>query len=161
MRWFLLVASAAVAALALASAAGATPPVHDSFTFHDEFVDTDTCSFPVVGDTVFTNDVIEWFDDGVTTTLHLHQSTAGTLTANGTTLRVNIRETIIVEFVDGVPVTAKHVGLLDSIVGPGGPVFHRSGQALFEVVGGFDGPLIARHGLRDVFDPAEFCAAFA
>ena len=43
--------------------------------------------------------------------------------------------------------------LAQPIVGPGGPVFLRSGQALFEVVGGFDGPLIARHGLRDVFDP--------
>ena len=99
--------------------------------------------------------------------LQLHQSTSGTFAANGVTLRINIRETIIVTFANGVPVTAKHVGLLNSIVGPGGPVFLRSGQALFEVVfdpaSGFyvDGPLIARHGLRDVFDPVSFCAAFA
>lgn len=162
MRKLFTIVGAAVSALVFAAVASATPPVHDSFTFHDQFVDTDTCAFPVTGDTVFTNDVKEAFDaDGVLTTVQLHQSTVGSFTANGTTLKVNIRETILVEFVDGVAVTAKHVGLLDSIVGPGGPIFHRSGQALFEVVGGFDGPLIARHGLRDVFDPVEFCAAFA
>ena len=160
MRTLLVLASAA-ASLVLVAAAGATPPVHDSFTFHDQFVDTDTCAFPVAGDVTFTNDITEWFDEGVIETLHLHQTTVGTLSAKGTTLKLNIRETIIVEFVDGVAVTAKHVGLLDSIVGPGGPVFLRTGQALFEVVGGLDGPLIARHGLRDVFDPVEFCAAFA
>ena len=147
----------------LASWAGATPPVHDSFTFHDQFVDTDTCAFPVAGDMVFTNDITEWLrrPGWHHRRCSLHQSTVGTFTAKGTTLRLNIRETIIVEFVDGVAVTAKHVGLLNSIVGPGGPVFLRTGQAVFEVVGGFDGPLIARHGLRDVFDPVEFCAAFA
>ena len=58
--------------------------------------------------------------------------------------------------------TAKHVGQLDYIGGSQGqPVFHRTGQAVFEVVGGLDGPLIARHGLRDDFDPVAFCAAFA
>jgi hypothetical protein len=161
MRTLFVLASAAAAALALVSAVGATPPVHDSFTFHDQFVDSDTCSFPVVGDVVFTNDITEFVDDeGVLAMLHLHQSTVGTLTANGTTLLLNIRETIVVEFVDGVAVAAKHVGLLNSIVGPGGPVFLRTGQALFEVVGGRDGAVIARHGLRDVFDPVEFCAAF-
>jgi hypothetical protein len=160
MSRLLVVLSATAASLAFAAAAGATPPVHDSFSFHDQFVDTGTCTFPVAGDVVFTNDITEWFDDGVVATLHLNQSTVGTLTAKGVTLKLRIRETIIVEFVDGVAVTAKHVGLLDSIVGPGGPIFHRSGQALFEVVGGLDGPLIARHGLRDVFDPVEFCAAF-
>jgi hypothetical protein len=62
----------------------------------------------------------------------------------------------------GVPLTAKHVGQLDCIGGAGGqPVFHRTGQAVFEVVSGFDGPLIARHGLRDDFDPVAFCAAFS
>ena len=162
MRTLFVLATAAVAALVLAAWAGATTPVHDSFTFPDQFVDTDTCAFPVAGNTVFTNDITEWFDDqGGIQTLHLNQSTVGTFTAKGTTLRLNIRETIIVEFVDGVAMTAKHVGLLNSIVGPGGPVFLRTGQAVFEVVGGFDGPLIARHGLRDVFDPVEFCAAFA
>ena len=162
MRKLLVIAVAIVSALALVATAAALPPSHDSFTFHDQFVDTDTCAFPVSGDTVFTNDIKETFDaDGVITTVELHQSTVGSFTANGTTLKINVRETIIVEFVDGVAVTAKHVGLLNSIVGPGGPIFHRTGQALFEVVGGFDGPLIARHGLRDVFDPVEFCAAFA
>ena len=162
MRTLLVVCCAAAASLAFASSAVAKAPVHDSFTFHDQFVDADTCDFQIVGDIVFTNDITEFSDaTGSSTALYLHQSTAGTLIANGVTLRVNIRETIIVEVATGVAVTAKHVGLLNSIVGPGGPVFLRSGQALFEVVGGFDGPLIARHGLRDVFDPVSFCAAFA
>ena len=68
----------------------------------------------------------------------------------------------MVEFAGGVPVTAKHVGQLDYIGGSNGqPVFHRTGQEVREVVGGLDGPLIARHGLRDDLDPVEFCAAFA
>ena len=161
MRTLLVLVAAAAASLALVAAAAATPPVHDTFSVHDEFVDTDTCAFAVAGHVTFTNDITGRFDEGVPETLHLHQATTGTFTANGTTLRLNIRETIIVEYVDGSAVRAKHVGLLSSIVGPGGPVFLRTGQALFEVVGGLDGPLIARHGLRDVFDPVEFCAAFA
>ena len=157
----LAIVGVVVSALALAAAAAAEPPMHDTFTVHNQFVDTDTCAFPVAGDTFFTNATTAFFEQGVITTLHLHLSTDGTLTANGVTLKVKVREMIIVEFENGVAVTAKHVGLLNSIVGPGGPIFHRTGQALFEVVGGFDGPLIARHGLRDVFDPIEFCAAFA
>ena len=161
MPRILIVASALAGALALTSTASAAPPAHDSFTFHDQFVDTETCDFPVAGDVVFTNDITEFGEEpGVLTKLHLHQSTDGTFTAKGVTLLMTIRETIIVTFAGGIAATAKHVGLLDSIVAPGGPIFHRSGQALFEVVGGFDGPLIARHGLRDVFDPVEFCAAF-
>jgi hypothetical protein len=168
MRTLLVLASAAAASLVLAAAAGATPPVHDSFSFHDQFVDTDTCVFAVAGDIVFTNDITGFSDAaGVPTKLQLHQSTDGTLTANGVTVKVTVRETIMVDFEAGVPVRAKHVGLLNSIVGPGGPIFHRTGQALFEVVfdpaTGFfvDGPLIARHGLRDVLDPVELCAAFS
>jgi hypothetical protein len=169
MRTLLVVACAVAASLAVcASAAVAATPLHDSFTFQDQFVDADTCGFPIVGDMVFTNDITEFSDAaGKPTMLQLHQSTAGTLVAKGTTRRVNIRETIVVEFLDGIPVRSKHVGLLNSIVGPGGPVFLRTGQALFEVVldpaSGFyvDGPTIARHGLRDVFDPVPFCAAFA
>ena len=74
----------------------------------------------------------------------------------------------MVTFVDGVPVSAKHVGLLDSITGPNGEhIFFRTGQAVyaavFDPVLGFyvDGPLITRHGIRDDFDLAGFCAAFA
>jgi hypothetical protein len=160
MRTSVVLASAA-ASLVLVATAGAAPPVHDSYTVHDQFVDTGTCAFPVAVDVTFTNGIKETFAGGVIAAVDLHQSTVGTFTANGTTLRLNIRETILVEFDDGVAVTAKHVGLLNSIVGPGGPVFLRTGQALFEVVGGLEGPLIARHGLRDVFDPVEFCAALA
>ena len=159
---------AAATALVGAGAAGAAPPLHDTFTVHDVFVDADTCSFPIAGDAVFTNRITEFAEQsGQLAKLQLHQSTDGTLSANGTTLKVEVRETIMVEFADGIPVQAKHVGLLNSIVGPGGPLFHRTGQSLFEVVldpaSGFfvDGPQIARHGLRDVFDPAELCAALA
>jgi hypothetical protein len=156
---------AAVAALAAltASPAAAGPPIHQRFSVHLTDVDTETCSFPVVRDWVFTNAETAFFDaEGEITKVQLHQSSVGTLTGNGVTLRLNIRETTFLEFAGGVPVTAKHVGQLDYIGGSRGqPVFHRTGQAVFEVVGGLDGPLIARHGLRDDFDPVAFCASFS
>jgi hypothetical protein len=163
MRIFLILATAVLATLAAAAPAGAAPPIQDRFSVHLADVDTQTCSFPVVRDWVFTNDATAFFDaEGAITALQLHQSSVGTLTGNGTTLRLNIRETIFVEFADGVAVRAKHVGQLDYIGGSGGqPVFHRTGQAVFEVVDGLDGPLIARHGLRADFDPVAFCASFA
>ena len=157
-----LIAASVSLATVVASPAGATPPFHDTFSVHLTDVDTQTCSFPVVRDWVFTNTETDFVDaQGSVTKVQLHQSSVGTLTGNGVTLRLNIRETIMLEFAGAVPVTAKHVGQLDYIGGSGGqPVFHRTGQAIFEVVGGFDGPLIARHGLRDDFDPVAFCAAF-
>jgi hypothetical protein len=163
MRKLLFAATTAVAALALAAPVRAAPPIHETFSAHLTDVDTQTCSFPVVRDWVATNDVTAFFDaEGNVTKVQLHQSNVGTLTGNGVTLRLNIRETIMLEFAGGVPVTAKHVGQLDYIGGSRGqPVFHRAGQAVFEVVDGFDGPLIARHGLRDDFDPVAFCAAFS
>lgn len=161
-------ASAIVLAFVLVAPAGAEPPAHDRFAVQVVDVDTETCAFPVERDFVFTNDITEFRDaEGTTTKLFLQQTTMGTLTANGTTLRLHIRESIMVDFEGGIPVSAKHVGLLDYIGGRGGPVFHRSGQAAFAVVfdpdSGFfvDGPLIARHGLRDDFDAAAFCASFA
>jgi hypothetical protein len=163
MRVLLSALTSAVALLALAGTAAATPPLHDSFSIHLTDVDTQTCSFPIVREWDFTTHDTAFFDaNGVITMLQLHQSSVGTLTGNGVTLRLNIRETTIVEFVDGIPVTAKHVGQLDYIGGSQGqPVFHRTGQEVREVVGGLDGPLIARHGLRDDLDPVEFCASFA
>lgn len=120
MHKLLLIVSA-LAALTLTAAAEAVPPIHDTISFHDQFVDTAMCGFPIVGDLVFTNDITEFRDAaGTNTTLQLHQSTVGTFTANGVTLRMNSRETIMVDFVDGVPVTAKHVGQLDHISGPNG-----------------------------------------
>jgi hypothetical protein len=80
---------------------------------------------------------------------------------------VNSHYTISVTILDGIPVEAKHTGLLDSIIGPNGEhIFFRTGQAKYEVVFdpdlGFyvDGPVISRHGIRDDFDLTEFCAAF-
>jgi hypothetical protein len=162
MRPLLALATTAVALLALAGTAAAEAPLHDSFSIHLTDVDTQTCSFPVVRDWVFTQRDTAFFDaDGTITKLLLHQSSVGTLTGNGVTLRLNIRETTMVDFVGGIPVTAKHVGQLDYIGGSQGqPVFHRTGQEVREVVGGLDGPLIARHGLRDDLDPVAFCAAF-
>jgi hypothetical protein len=155
-------------ALTLSASAWAVPPIHDTFTVHRTVTHTEPCGFPVVQDWDFTNDITAFLDaEGNSIALHLHQSSVGTLTGKGTTLRLNIRETIFVYFEDGVEVRAKHVGVLDSIIGPGGPVFLRTGQTAFEVVfdpdRGFyvDGPLLARHGLRADFDPVAFCAAFS
>jgi hypothetical protein len=69
---------------------------------------------------------------------------------------------VIVEFAGRRPGDGEARGQLDYIGGSAGqPVFHRTGQAVFEVVGGLDGPLIARYGLRDDFDPVALCAAFS
>jgi hypothetical protein len=83
------------------------------------------------------------------------------------TLHVNGEYTIFVTFVDGIPQAAKHVGVLDSIMGPNGEhLFFRTGEAVYQVVydpdlGYYvDGPLITRHGVRDNFDGAKICAAF-
>ena len=79
MRTLLVVACAVAASLAVCASAAAATPLHDSFTFHDQFVDADTCGFPIVGDIVFTNDITEFSDAaGGPTMLQLHQSTAGT-----------------------------------------------------------------------------------
>jgi hypothetical protein len=155
---------AAVAAATPASAV-AVPPFHDTFTVHIVDVDTQTCAFPVTREWDFTNQINDQVDqEGMPKQLLLHQSSVGTISANGNTLRFSIRETIMVDFENGIPVSAKHVGNLDSI-GAGNALFHRSGQATFQVVfdpdlGFFvDGPLTARHGLRDDFDPVAFCEA--
>ena len=164
---FPVVAAALVAALFLVARAAATPPDHEVFVDEYADVDTGTCAFPIAVEGVFRNAI---FDSSVATgtgTLQLHQSNVATLTANGVTLHVNDHYTIFVTIVDGVPVSAKHVGVLDDIRGPRGHVFHRTGQAVYQVVldpaSGFyvDGPLVTRHGLRDDFDAAELCAAFA
>ena len=162
----LMILAALVTAVAAAPAA-AVPPFHDTFTVHIVDVDTTTCAFPVTREWDFTNTIIDQVDqDGLPKQLQLHQSSVGTISANGNTLRFAIRETILVDFEDGIPVSAKHVGNLDSI-GAGNALFHRTGQATFQVVfdpvSGFfvDGPLTARHGLRDDFDPIAFCEALS
>ena len=162
------VAAALTAALALAvaaSPAGAGAPDHETFTFTSDSVDT-SCGFPVAIHAEFTNMII---DSSLTGTgmLQLHQSDVETWTANGVTLTVDDHYTIFVDFVDGVPQTSKHVGVLDDIRGPNGErLFFRTGQAVYQVVfdpaSGFyvDGALLTRHGVRDNFDGDKICAAF-
>ena len=163
----LIAALAAAAALGSPTGAGAAAPEHDAFTFVDDYVDTQTCGFPISVHVEFTNMIIDGASLTGTGTLQLHQRDRETWTANGVTLRGNGEYTIFVTFVDGVPVTAKHVGLLNSIVGPTGErLFFRTGQAVYQVVFdpnlGYhvDGPQIGRHGIRDDLDTAEICAAF-
>jgi hypothetical protein len=145
----------------LAAPAGAAPPDKETLVFVADFVDTGECGFPIAVHAEFRNMII----DG--TQLQLHQSDVETWTANGVTLTVNSHYTIFVTFVDDIPVASKHVGVLDSIAGPNGEhLFFRTGQADYEVVFdptlGFyvDGPLLARHGVRDNFDAAKVCGAF-
>ena len=160
-------ACALLAMLSLAGVAHAAAPDHDSFASPYHYVDTQECGFPIEVDGLFTNTIIDSSPATGTGLLQLHQSDVATLTANGVTLSVNDHFAIFVAIVDGVPVSAKHVGVLDNVRGPGGtPVFVRTGQAIYDVVfdpelGYYvDGPLVTRHGIRDDFDPAEFCAAF-
>ena len=68
----------------------------------------------MVVETVFTNAATEFSDaNGVPIALQLHQSLVGTWSAKGVTLKINIRELILIDFESGIPVIAKHVGLLD------------------------------------------------
>jgi hypothetical protein len=157
---------AIAATLMLAAVASAGAPDRFTFTDHYSYVAND-CGFSVSVEGVFTNMVIDGSAATGTGTLELHQSDVATASAKGVTLRVNDHYTILVRFVDGVPVEATHVGVLDNITGPTGEhIFFRTGLAAYEVVfdpdlGYYvDGPLISRHGIRDDFDLAEFCASF-
>jgi len=169
MHKLIATATLIFATLMLAAAtARAEAPDHELFQFSYSYVDTDTCGFPISVQGVFTNMIVDSSLATGTGTTELHQSDVGTMTANGVTLLVNDHYTIFVTWVDGVAVSAKHVGVLDNITGPTGEhIFFRTGQAVYQVVRdpdtGFyvDGPLVTRHGLRDNFDATEFCAAFS
>ena len=161
MRTGILIGVIVVAAMTLVTAAVAAPPEHGTFTAHDQFVDTTTCGFPIVGDYTFTNDNETYFNaSGDITRVELHETTVGTLSANGVTLQESDRENIGVSFINGAPVISKHTGTLFHMVGPDGAVFLVAGQLVFEVVNGFDGPLIAAHGVDFGGDVSTFCAAF-
>jgi hypothetical protein len=131
----LSLAFAAVTTLLLASVANAAASIRETFSFPYAYVDTETCGFPIAVEGVFTNMIIDSAVASGTGTLELHQSDVATSTANGVTLRTNVHYTIFVTFVDGVPVSAKHVGLVDDITGPNGDhLFFRTGQAVYQVV---------------------------
>jgi hypothetical protein len=157
----LTVIAAAAAALALAASAGAASPQHFRFTGHDQFVDTETCSFPIVGDLTNTSNVSE-FDNarGTIESLQLHQSSVGTLVGNGVTLNLSEHTQTFVTFVAGDATQAIHVGVLFHIVGPNGTVFLVAGQEVWEVESGFDHTLLSFHGVDFGGDDATFCAAF-
>ncbi len=161
MRTLLVVASLITLALTLTLSAGATPPQHRTVTTRNQFIDTETCGFPIIGDYTFTNDNVALQDAaGTTTGVEIHQTTVGTLTGNGVTLREHDQENAHIDFVDGVPVLSTHVGTFFHMVGPDGTLFLVAGQLVFEVVNGFDGPLITVHGVDLGGDVATFCAAF-
>jgi hypothetical protein len=166
----LIVAAALAAGLSLAVSAApavAAAPDQETFKFSFDYTDKDTCGFPIAVHGDFTNMIIDSSLATGTGTLQLHQRDVETWTAKGITLRGNGEYTIFVAIVDGVPQTAKHVGVLDFVLGLNGDhLFFRTGQAVYQVVYdpdlGFyvDGPLIIRHGVRDNFDAAKICAAF-
>jgi hypothetical protein len=73
--------------------------------------------------------------------------------------REHNQENLRIDFVDGVPVLSTHVGTFFHMVGPTEPSLV-AGQLVFEVVNGFDGPLIAVHGVDFGGDVATDCAPF-
>jgi hypothetical protein len=169
MRTLIIAAAVALASIGLAVAAA---PAHagapDRFLFVDDYTYEDnSCGFPIAVEGEFVNRVIDTSFATGTGRAELHQSNVATATAKGVTLREEAHYTILVDIVDGVPVTATHVGLLDELRGPNGEhLFFRTGLDRYRVVFdpdiGFyvDGPQITRHGIRDNFDQDEFCAAF-
>ncbi len=161
MSKLVLIAVGAAAALALVPMAGAAGPQHFAFTSRDHFVDTETCSFPIVGDFTFTNDVTEFDNpDGTIVRLQLHQTNVGTLVGNGVTLKEDEHTQTFVTFVDGSPTQAIHVGVLFHMIAPDGTLFLVAGQEVWEVENGFDHTLISFHGVDFGGDVAAFCAAF-
>lgn len=149
-----LIAAGVALAGFVPSFAEANAPLHESSSGPVTF--PNPCGFPIVSELVGTNDVTTFFDDaGNVTRLQLHISLVGNLSANDGTLRVNTHEQVFVDFAAG---TVMEVGVLDSIFGPNGPIFFRTGLSLTELS---SGAIIARHGVLDVFDPVEFCAAFS
>jgi hypothetical protein len=144
-------------------AAQAAGPQHYHFTFGDQLVDTTSCSFPITGSFMFTNDVTEWDDaNGVPTRLQLHQTFAATLVGNGVTLAENDHEQTFVAFVDGNATQAIHVGSIFHMTGPSGRLTLIAGRQVFAVEHGFDHRLISETGVHlDFSSDAAFCAAFA
>jgi len=159
----LTVLTVAAALLTAVATAAAAPPQHFRSTFPYQFVDTQTCAFPIVGDFVFTNDGTEFDNpDGTIHSLQLHQSNVGTLVGNGITLKENEHTQTFVTFVDGVATQAAHVGTIFHLTGPGGRLALIAGRQVFEVQNGFDTNLISERGVNlDFSSDAAFCAAFA
>ena len=162
MRKLLVIASTLAGSLTLAASAGAAAPQHFHFTGHDQFVDTESCSFPIVGDFINTTNGTE-FDSasGTIERLQLHQSSVGTLVGNGVTLKVSEHTQTFVTFVAGEAAQAIHVGVLFHLTGAGGTVFLVAGQEIWEVENGFDHTLISFHGVDFGGDAAMFCGAFS
>ena len=165
MSKLLTVACAAIVALTLVAAAGAARAERFTFGAQGDFVDTESCAFPIVGHFEYTNDGTTVFDDqGRIVNLILHQRLVATLTANGVTLREDDRWNVQVDWLAGEPVQSKHVGVTLHLIGPDGTVVRAAGQIVFEVVNHFDGPIVAVHGpalAGDAFTQAQFCAAFS
>src|SRR5258707_10117092 len=86
MRTLLVVASLITLALTLTLSAGATPPQHRTVTTRNQFIDTETCGFPIIGDYTFTNDNVALQDAaGTTTGVEIHHTTSGALTRDRAT----------------------------------------------------------------------------
>jgi hypothetical protein len=162
MHKLLILVSTAIAALAITTAAGASPPAHVTFTGHDQGIDSGVCGFPIAFDIDFENDLTAFIDaEGGTVRLKLHQAVTGLFTANGVTLHERDTWEVFVDFADGVPVQSKHVGVEFHLRGPDGRLALVTGQTVFQVVNGFDGPVIAQHGLQLEASDAQVCAAFS
>ena len=125
---------AILTALSVIGAAAAAKPDHELIQYPYSYVDTSECGFSIAVEGVFTNMIIDSSLATGTGTLELHQSDVATLTANGVTLRVDDHYTIFVTILNGVPESAKHVGVLDNIIGPNGDhIFFRTGQVVYQV----------------------------
>ena len=150
--------------LAIYTPVSAVPPVHNDFTFVDEFVDREICDF----------DVLVRFEGGGTERLFfepdgetlkrvvVNLSDNGTATNldTGTTVSGHDAWTVIVEFEDGVPITETNAGLVFHFNAPGhGIVLIDAGKIVFDLATGevvFNGPHQVFEGDFDAF-----CAALA
>jgi hypothetical protein len=151
-----------LAMMAVAVPAAAVPPTRESFEFIDEFVDEESCGFPLevtfVGggtETTFYN------DDGTVKKVIVSLSDEATVTnpETGTSLSDHEAWTEVIDFEDGEPTTRSVFGLVFHLNAPGaGIVLIDAGRVVFDEATGelivVNGP---HQGLEGDF--SAFCAA--
>lgn len=164
IRLSILTILTVILALAIFAPAGAVPPIHNDFTFEDDFIDTEICDFDV--QLRFEGEGTEhlFFEkDGETlkqVVVNLSDNGTATNLDTGTTISGHDAWTFIVEFEDGVPITETTAGLFFHFNAPGhGIVLIDAGKIAFDLATGE----VVVNGPHQVFegDFDAFCAALA
>lgn len=129
-------ASVVLAMMAVAVPATAVPPTTESFEFVDEFVDEESCSFPI--EVTFVGGGTErtfYNEDGTVKKVIVNLSDDGTATNPETGTSVSGRDawTVVIDFENGEPTTESFFGLVFHFNAPGaGIVLIDAGRVVFD-----------------------------